>query len=93
MDFIDLRLIVSDLCVMDFKGPDHAIRVKSLHPGVSFEQVQAATGFPLLKAADMGETPLPSAEQLEIIRRLDPHNMRGAVIKGNPPAIRPAGAS
>ncbi len=88
--FVDLRLIVTDLCVMDFKGPDHAIRVRSLHPGVSFDQVQAATGFPLLKADGLGETPLPTAEQLEIIRRLDPHNLRGMVIKNNPPAIRPA---
>ena len=87
-DFIDLRVIVTDLCVLDFKGPEHAIRVKSLHPGVSFEQVQAATGFPLLQADDMGETPMPTAAQLEIVRRLDPHNMRGMVIKNNPPALR-----
>lgn len=88
--FVDLRLIVTNLCVMDFKGPDHAIRVKSLHPGVTFEEVQAATGFPLLKADDMGQTPLPTAGQLEIIRRLDPHNQRAVVIKNNPPAIKPA---
>ncbi|MBL0122934.1 MAG: ketoacid CoA transferase [Betaproteobacteria bacterium] len=91
-DFIDLRLIVTDLCVMDFMGPDHAIRVRSLHPGVSFEQVQAATGFPLLKAEDMGETSLPTAEQLAIISRLDPHNLRAAIIKGNPPGIRQVAA-
>lgn len=88
--FVDLRLIVTDLCVLDFAGPDHAIRVKSLHPGVSFEQVQAATGFPLLKADDMAETPLPSEEQLAIIRKLDPHNLRGAILKGDPPAVRAA---
>lgn len=84
-EFVDLRLIVTDLCVMDFKGPEHAIRVKSLHPGVSFEQVQAATGFPLLKSPDLKTTPGPTAEQLEIIRRLDPHHLRAAVIKNNPP--------
>ncbi len=49
-EFVDLRLIVTDLCVMDFGGPEHAVRVRSLHPGVGFEQVQTATGFPLLKA-------------------------------------------
>lgn len=84
-DFVDLRLIVTDLCVMDFGGPDHAIRVKSLHPGVTFEQVQAATGFPLLQAPDCRVTPAPTAEQLAIIRRLDPHNLRASVIKNNPP--------
>ena len=87
-DFVDLRLIVTDLCVMDFGGPDHAIRVTSLHPGVSFEQVQAATGFPLLKAPELHTTPLPTGEQLAVIRRLDPHNLRATVIKNNPPALR-----
>lgn len=89
-DFVDLRLIVTDLCVMDFGGPTYAIRVSSLHPGVSFEQVQAATGFPLLKSPDLRETPLPTAEQLEIIRRLDPHNLRATVIKNNPLAVKAA---
>lgn len=89
-DYVDLRLIVTDLCVLDFGGPDHAIRVKSLHPGVSFEQVQAATGFPLLQAPGMGETPLPTEEQLAIIARLDPHNFRAATLKNNPPAIKAA---
>lgn len=87
---VDLRLIVTDLCVMDFGGPTYAIRVSSLHPGVSFEQVQAATGFPLLKSPDLRETPLPTAEQLEIIRRLDPHNLRATVIKNNPLAVKAA---
>ncbi len=87
-DYVDLRIIVTDLCVMDFGEPEHAIRVASLHPGVSFEQVQAATGFPLLKAGHMGVTPAPNATQLEIIRRLDPHDLRAAVIRGNPPGVR-----
>ena len=87
-DFVDIRLVVTDLCVLDFGGPSHAARIVSLHPGVTFEQVQAATGFPLLKADRLGTTPLPTAEQLAIIRRLDPHDLRGAVLKGNPPAVK-----
>ena len=87
-DYVDLRRIVTDLCVMDFGGPDHAIRVISLHPGVSFEQVQAATGFPLLRAPGMTETAHPTEEQLAIIRRLDPKDLRGKQIKDNPPGIR-----
>jgi glutaconate CoA-transferase subunit B len=82
---IDLRRIITNLCVMDFGGPDHAIRVISLHPGVRFDDVQAATGFPLINAV-AGETPLPDAAALAIIQRLDPHNFRASVIKDNPPA-------
>ena len=73
---------------MDFGGPDHAIRVVSLHPGVTLDQVQEATGFPLAVADEVRETPAPTAEQLAIIRRLDPHDIRAGVIKGNPAGIR-----
>jgi glutaconate CoA-transferase, subunit B len=87
-DYMRIHRIITDLCVMDFGGPQHAIRVISLHPGISFEQVQAATGFPLLKAGDLHETAHPTAEQLAIIRRLDPKDMRSKQIKDNPPGIR-----
>ena len=89
-DFMVIRHIVTDLCVLDFEGPEHAVRVRSLHPGVSFDEVQEKTGFPLLKAPNLGETPHPTAEQLTIIRRLDPHDLRAAQIKGNPPGLRAA---
>ncbi len=83
------RLIVTDLCVLDFGGANHAIRVRSLHPGVSLDQVQAATGFALEASAAVPTTAGPSAEQLAIIRKLDPHGMRATVIKGNPSAFAP----
>ena len=89
-DFMAIRHIVTDLCVMDFEGPEHAIRVRSLHPGVSFDEVQEKTGFPLLKAPNLGETPHPTAAQLTLIRRLDPHDLRAAQLKGNPPGMRAA---
>lgn len=87
-DFVDLRLIVTDLCVMDFGGADNAIRVIMLHPGVSFDQVQEATSFALEAAPDLKETPAPTAEQLAIIARFDPHNLRASVLKDNPAGKR-----
>jgi glutaconate CoA-transferase subunit B len=84
---VDLRSIVTDLCVMDFGGADRAVRVVSLHPGVPIETVRAATGFALEAADALPETALPTAEQQAIIARLDPHDLRAGVIKGNPPAI------
>jgi glutaconate CoA-transferase subunit B len=79
------------LAVLDFGGPDHAMRVVSLHPGVTLEQVQAATGFPLQVEGTLPVTPAPTAEQLEIIRtRLDPLNLRATVFKGNPGGVRQA---
>jgi glutaconate CoA-transferase subunit B len=38
----------------------------------------------------MSETPAPTAEQLALIARLDPHNVRASVLKDNPPGIRKA---
>jgi glutaconate CoA-transferase subunit B len=87
---VDLRRIVTNLCVMDFGGPGHAVRVISLHPGVEFDEVQRETGFPLLQAENTTETALPTKDQLAIIARLDPHNIRASVIKDDPPARRVA---
>jgi glutaconate CoA-transferase subunit B len=86
---LDLRLIVTDLCVLDFTGTQHAIRVRSLHPHVTLAEVREATGFPLEAEDEPAVTAAPSAEQLEIIRRLDPHNLRAGVLKGNPPGDAP----
>lgn len=83
-DFVDIRVIVTDLCVLNFTGPDHAIRVQSLHPGVSLAQVQDQTGFALLADDTLPVTAAPTDEQMAVIARLDPHQLRYSVIKNNP---------
>jgi glutaconate CoA-transferase subunit B len=87
---VDLRFIVTNLCVMDFGGPDHAIRVLSLHEGVTLDAVREATGFTLIAEDTLPTTPAPTEEQLAIIARLDPHNIRATVIKDNPPGRKAA---
>lgn len=86
---IDLRRVITNLCVMDFGGPDHAMRVISLHPGVTFDEVRTQTGFELIDAV-AGETALPSADDIAIIAGLDPHGIRATVFKDNPPARKAA---
>ena len=90
LDEVDIRLVITDLCVMDFGGPGHQIRLRSLHPGITVEQVQQNTGFPVFVPGDVITTPAPTAEQLEIIRRMDPHNLRARELKDNPPGDRTA---
>ena len=86
---LDLRRIVTNLAVMDFQGPNHAIRVISLHPGVSFDEVQDNTGFELAAVPELSTTPAPTNTQLTLIReRLDPHGLRAGAIPGNPPGVR-----
>jgi glutaconate CoA-transferase, subunit B len=89
--YLDLRRIVTNLAVLDFEGVAHAVRVRSLHPGVTFEMVQAATGFPLERPAEIPPTPQPTPEQLRLIREvLDPHGLRAGVFRGThrPSALR-----
>ena len=86
---LDLRLIVSNLAVMDFQGHNNAIRVVSLHPGVSFDEVQDNTGFELARLDTLGETSAPTEEQIAVLNeRLDPHNVRATIFKDNPPGRR-----
>lgn len=80
LDEIDIRLIVTNLAVLDFGGPQHQMRLVSLHAGVTAEQVQAATGFDLHIPADVPQTAAPSSEELALIARLDPHGLRASVL-------------
>lgn len=80
LDDIALRQVITNLCVLDFGGPGHQMRLVSLHPGVTAQQVQEATGFPLHIPAGVPETAAPTAHELEVISRLDPHNLRATVL-------------
>lgn len=88
LDEIDIRIIVTDLCVLDFQGPNRQMRIRSLHPGVTAEEVQEATSFPLHIPDEIPTTAAPTLEQLILIQQLDPHNLRASQIKDNPPGVR-----
>lgn len=79
-DDIDIRQVISNLCVMDFKGPKHQMQIRTLHPGVSVEQVLAATGFELHVPDDIVETQAPTEAELALLTALDPHNMRATAL-------------
>jgi glutaconate CoA-transferase subunit B len=88
MDDIDIRQIITDLCVMDFGGPDHQIQLVSLHPGITAEQVIENTGFELHIPSDVPVTAAPTEAQLTIIAEMDPHNLRSKQLKDNPAGDR-----
>ncbi len=72
----DIHRVVTNLCVLDFGTPDRSMRLASVHPGVSVDEVQKQTSFPLT-IGDVGETRLPTDEELELIRTvLDPAGKR-----------------
>ncbi len=66
--------VVTNLAVMDFHPETKRMRVESLHPGVSFDEAQENTGFPLLKADTVLSTEPPTARELAILRdEVDPY--------------------
>ena len=83
-DEIDIRRVITNLCVMDWGGPNHQLRVLSLHPGVSLEEVQENTSFELAVIDDLATTAAPTPEQMAIMAALDPANSRAKQLKDNP---------
>jgi acyl CoA:acetate/3-ketoacid CoA transferase beta subunit len=72
----DVRFVISDLCVMDFKGRDGCARLVSLHPGVEFEEVREKTGFPLESGPDLVPTRDPTDAEMRLIEQFDPNGLR-----------------
>jgi acyl CoA:acetate/3-ketoacid CoA transferase beta subunit len=77
MRYHDLRRVVSNLGVFDFATAERAMRLASLHPGVSVDEVRAATGFELVVPAEVPRTPQPTGDELHLIRSvIDPGGSR-----------------
>jgi acyl CoA:acetate/3-ketoacid CoA transferase beta subunit len=68
--------VVTPLAVLDFGAEQKRLRTRSLHPGVSLEQVQSQTGFEIEPAPEMKETPPPTDEELTALQRVDPEGIR-----------------
>jgi glutaconate CoA-transferase subunit B len=68
-----VRLVLSPLGVFDFDDAGD-MRIRSLHAGVTRDEVVAATGFDLVTADDVPLTAPPTAAELRILReRVDIH--------------------
>ncbi len=75
--FFEVRRVVSNLGVFDFEGDDHRMRVRSLHPGVTVDEVAAATGFALDGLDDAGTTRDPDPDELALMDEvIDPDGTR-----------------
>jgi len=75
--FHEVRVVVSNLGVFDFDTPDHAMRLRSVHPGVGVDDVVAATGFALVLPDPVPVTRAPTVDELELVREvLDPRRAR-----------------
>ncbi len=70
--FHEIRVVVTNLAVLDFDTPDHRMRLRSVHPGVSVERVLAETGFELAVPPVVPPTRAPTEAERAILARLDP---------------------
>ncbi len=71
--FHEIRRVISNLGVFDFDTPDHSMRLASVHPGVTVDEVIESTGFELGIEGEVPVTRAPTDQELRILRdELDP---------------------
>jgi acyl CoA:acetate/3-ketoacid CoA transferase beta subunit len=74
---VDLPRVVTNLAVLDFGGPAHAMRLVSVHPGVTIDEVTENTGFDLVIDGEVAQTRIPADDELTLIREvIDPRRTR-----------------
>jgi glutaconate CoA-transferase subunit B len=70
------RLVITDKAIFDFETPSREMRLISLHPSVTLEEVRASVGWAVCQADPLARTPPPDESELECIRvELDPSGM------------------
>ena len=66
--------IITDMGVMDFEPVSKRMRVISVNPGYTFDDIQQNCGFELLQAESVIRTPPPSDRELHVLRtEVDPY--------------------
>jgi acyl CoA:acetate/3-ketoacid CoA transferase beta subunit len=75
--FHEIRRVVTNLAVLDFETEDHRMRLRSVHPGVTVDEVHEATGFELVVPDDVPQSRLPTPDEIELIATvIDPDGAR-----------------
>lgn len=64
--------VVSNLGVFRFDETTKEMYVATYHPGVTIEEIKANTGWDIKVSPDVKETEPPSAEQIRLLREMDP---------------------
>lgn len=67
--------VITQLAIYDFDEDTKHLRLRSLHPGVTLEEVQAASEFEILVSGEITVTPEPTKEQLAILKEIDPQGL------------------
>jgi acyl CoA:acetate/3-ketoacid CoA transferase beta subunit len=78
----EIRRVVTNLAVLDFATADRRMRLASVHPGVTVDDVVAATGFELVVGGAVPESRVPTEEELAVIEQVDPTGLRIQEVAG-----------
>ncbi|MBC7172517.1 MAG: CoA-transferase [Polyangiaceae bacterium] len=70
--FHEIRRVITNLGVFDFETPDNRMRLRSVHPGATVEEIIANTGFELVIPDNIEATRAPTDEERSLIAKLDP---------------------
>jgi len=68
--------LITDLCVFEPDPVSKEMTVTSIHPGVTREEIKAQTGWPVRFAATLTETPMPTPNELAVLRDLHARTAR-----------------
>lgn len=64
------RYVLTPFCVFDFDEVTLKMRLMSLHPGVTLDEVVSRTGFTFDTRADLSETKTPTDDELHLLRTI-----------------------
>ena len=68
--------LITDLAIYQPDPETKEMIVTSIHPGVTRAQIQENTGWTVRYAAQVAETPVPTAQELDILRELQARTAR-----------------
>lgn len=68
-------LVVTNLCQMDFDPETKRIRLATIHPGVTIQQIVENSGFDIILPKSAPTTELPTQEELTLLRAIDPNGI------------------
>ena len=73
-------LVVTPLCTFGF-GRDRTMELRTVHPGITVQQVVENTGFQLSPPATLPHTTSPTEEELGLLAKIDPAGIARNSIK------------
>jgi glutaconate CoA-transferase subunit B len=64
--------VITSMGIFSFDSENHEMMLSSYHPGVTVEEIEKETGWPLRVADDARETVPPTETELAAVRKYDP---------------------